>query len=74
MESDIAAKRYNERVKLLVTTTNSFAIGIAGSAIIFPIAHDGSASLTVLSVIWILAGIGLHLMAQALLGFIRSEN
>lgn len=70
----LAAKRFNERVKLAVTTINAFAIGIAGSAIIFPVAHDGPSSITTASVIWIFAAVALHLIAQAVIGLTRSED
>ena len=71
-DRSVRVKRFNERIKLLVTTFNAFALGVAGSAVVLPVVKGEG--LTAFSVIWIIAAIVLHLFAQALIGLIRSED
>ena len=70
----IQAKRFNERVKLLTTTANALAIGVAGSAIILPVVRESTSVEPLRTAIWIFVAFILHLMAQAVLGLLRSED
>lgn len=74
-ERKLHAKRFNEHVKLLVTTVNAVALITAGTGAIQPIiaAGAGSALSRPLNWLWILLGIALHLCAQALVRLIRPE-
>jgi hypothetical protein len=60
----LAAKRANERVKLFYSTMNAFAVGVVGITSIFELQRW----------IWPIAAAGLHLMAQLVIGLLRSEE
>jgi hypothetical protein len=68
------AKRFNEHVKLLVTTSNAIALITAGTGAIQPIIASGA---TITSKpanwFWIALAVILHLFAQALIRLIRPE-
>ena len=69
------AKRFNEHVKLLVTTVNATALVILAASVLQPIIVSGP--LFVLSEpvnwFWIGLGIALHICAQALIRLFRPE-
>jgi len=71
----LQAKRFNEHVRLLVTTVNAVALITAGTGAIQPIVSAGTTTALSRPVnwLWIFLGVGLHLCAQALLRLIRSE-
>ena len=70
----LKAKRFNEHIKLLVTTTNAIALITAGTGVIQPIIATGGDVLSrPLNWLWILLGVALHLCAQACIRLIRSE-
>jgi hypothetical protein len=66
----------NERVKLLATALNNTAVATVVTAIVAPIAGFlyGSPTITanswwwVIGIIWLLVGVVLHIVAQAVLG------
>lgn len=70
----LANKRFNERIKLSVTALNAVSIGIAGSAIIIPATTGDAFVFTLEMAVWIFVSLTLHLVAQALLGLLRSED
>jgi hypothetical protein len=69
----------NERIKLLATALNNMAVATFITAVIAPIValFNGSNGVAVTiwwtfgSALWILAGAGLHLAAQGVLGRLR---
>lgn len=67
----LAAKRFNERVKLVVVTVNAMALTTLGAALILPALNP---ALPRTSSFWILLAVGLHLIAQALFQLLRSEE
>ena len=67
----LTAKRNNERVKLVVSTTNTLAITILGAVFVLPLVN-GSISCMVL--ICFPAALVLHLVAHAALWFLHSED
>lgn len=69
-ERKLAAKRTNERVKMLAGTLNALAIGILGAAFVVP----GVTSLENVRWIWIPAALVLHLMAYVAYRFLKSED
>ena len=70
----LLAKHFNEHVKLLVTTLNAIVLVIFGGGVLQPVfvavASTGAASYPA---VWIALGIALHMLAQALIRFIRPE-
>lgn len=71
----LRAKRFNEHVRLLVTTVNAIALITAGAGAIQPIFATGAGSVLTQPAnwLWILLGVTLHLCAQALIRLTRSE-
>ena len=69
----LAAKRINERVKLLASLLNSLAIGVIGAAVIVPGVQDPT-RITFQALTWIVTGVVLHLIGQAVFAFMRSED
>ena len=69
----------NERLKLLATALNNMAVATIITAVIAPVVtlFNGSTGTAVTiwwafgSAVWILAGLGLHLAAQGVLGRLR---
>ena len=69
------ARRFNEHVKLLVTTLNAAGLIIFGAGVLQPIVAIGAGVVLrqPLSWFWIGLGIITHLVAQALLRLLRPE-
>jgi len=67
----LAAKRANERIKLLIVSVNTVALTMFGATLVIPVV---SGSRQDVPVTWILVAIGLHVMAQALFQFLRNED
>lgn len=66
----LAARKWNERLKLGITTLNTAAMAIFGAAFIAPtVAKTGH-----LTPIWISVATVLHLVSQWLFRFLRSED
>ena len=68
-----AGKRFNERVKLTATFLNNAGIAILVGAFVLPAVED-AAQLSSLNWASIAAAGGLHLFAQGVLTFFRSED
>jgi hypothetical protein len=69
----LQAKRFNEHVKLLVTSLNAIGLVIFGAGVLQPLVTAGPGSLSFLNLVWIALGVALHLCAQALIRLIRPE-
>lgn len=69
-ERRLRAKRQNERLKLLVGFLNTLGLAILGAAFVIP----GVSSLAGVQWTWVCVGIGLHVVAQAVLQRLRSEE
>ncbi len=69
----LQAKRFNEHVKLLVTSLNAIALVIFGAGVLQPLLTTGPESFSPLNVVWIVLSIALHLCAQALIRLLRPE-
>jgi hypothetical protein len=65
----LLAKRNNERVKLAAGFLNTLGLTILGATFVLPSVTGGR-----LEWIWIPVGIVLHLVAQALVRLLRSED
>ena len=70
----LANKRYNERIRLIYTAANTLALGIIGAAFIVPGVSSVATIFETQRAIWFLAAAGLHVLAQAVVGFLRSEE
>lgn len=66
----LRAKRQNERIKLAAGFLNTTGLAIIGTAFIVPIVNGADA----VRWPWIPFGLALHLSAQGLLSFLRSED
>lgn len=73
LERKLSAKRFNEHIKLLVTTTNAIALVIFGAGVLQPLVMEVPAPFSVFNLVWIALSITLHLCAQALIRLIRQE-
>jgi hypothetical protein len=71
VDRKLAARRMNERIRLLVSSLNTVGLTTFGAAFILPRVNDQAISP---SVGWILVAIGLHLTAEGLFQFLRSEE
>ena len=69
----LANKRYNERIRLIYTAANTLALGIIGAAFIVPGVSSVATIFETQRAIWFLAA-GLHILAQVVVGFLRSEE
>ena len=69
------AKRFNEHVKLLVTSLNAAALVILAASVLQPIILSGPQAVFSAPRIWIWIGLGiaLHLLAQAFIRLLRPE-
>ena len=71
---------HNERIKLLATALNNMAVATVITAVLGPIVGilNGSPGPAITAwwvaggILWLLAGIGLHLVAQGALGRLRT--
>ncbi|MAS03793.1 MAG: hypothetical protein CL534_03765 [Ahrensia sp.] len=72
IRNNLAAKRFNERIRYTATALNTAAVGmIAGSVIIPSINED---HLGWWSALWACAGFVLHIVGHLLLGLIKKEE
>ena len=69
----LAAKRFNEQLKLFVTFVNSLGLGAIGAGVIIP-ASKSPFDVTLISVGWFVIGLFLHLIGQGAYRFLRSEG
>lgn len=71
IERRVRAKRVNERLKLTASTVNALALTIVGAAVLVPLVNG---TVSWLAGVWISAAAVLHLVAQIVLGTLRSED
>ena len=69
----LAAKRANERIKLLASLLNSLALGVIGAGVIVPVTQNPG-GLPWQSLAWFVFGLALHSVAQAVFAFMRDED
>jgi hypothetical protein len=69
----LAARRWNEHLKLIATSLNTIALGIVGAAYVIP-GISGSLSADLPRLIWFSYALALHLGAHVFLRFLRSED
>lgn len=69
-ERRLRAKRYNERLKLLVGFLNTLGLAILGAAFVIP----GVSSFAGVQWSWVSIGIVLHLLAHGVLQRLKSEE
>ncbi len=69
------AKRFNEHIKLLVTSLNAAALIVLAASLLQPIILSGPGRVFSAPQIWVWISLGvtLHLMAQALIRLLRPE-
>lgn len=74
-ERKLAAKRYNEGVKLIATAFNNFAVAVIVTALLQPMIADAAKFVIEYRPIWYFVGVGLHIVAQVILRYeFRSEE
>jgi hypothetical protein len=73
-ERKLAAKRFNERVKLGASFLSTLAVGILGAAVIVPLFSPGIRPSVPAVGAGILVGVSLHPLAQWVFRFLRSED
>lgn len=73
-ERRLAAKRNNERVKLIATSLNAIALAVFGAAFVVPAIANPAVLLSAGPWILMSAALALHLGAHAVLRFLRSEE
>ena len=75
-ERKLAAKRYNERVKLTAGAVNALGLALIISGMVFPVVRAGAPEVlgSLFTWIWVFGGIALHLIAHAVLGLLKSED
>jgi hypothetical protein len=69
----LAAKRINERLKLLASFFNALALGVIGAGFIVPVVNEPGRLISP-QLPWLGLGLVLHLSAQGVLLFLRSED
>jgi hypothetical protein len=68
----LKAKKFNEHVRLVVTTVNALAIFLLIAGFLQPLVQE-PARLRGSAFVWIAWGFGLHLVAQAILRLLKDE-
>ncbi len=71
----LRAKRFDEHLKLLVTTLNVIALTVFGAGVLQPLVLAGPTAtpFSFFNLIWIALSIALHLLAQGLIRLMRLE-
>lgn len=69
----LAAKRANERIRLLAGFLNALAIAVVGASFIVPVIGQPDRLLSP-NLAWLVLGSILHLVAQGVFAFLRSED
>ena len=67
------AKRFNEHIRLLVTSVNAIGLVIFGAGVLQPLVGSGQTSAVLANWIWVALSITLHLFAQSLIRLTRPE-
>ncbi len=70
----LANRRFNERIKLIVTSLNAIALAILGAAFILPGVANVANLLSIEPWVLLFIALGIHVGAQALLGRLKSED
>ena len=70
----LAAKRTNERLKLLTSAMNTLAVGIVAAAMIVPGINSVSALLEPHRFAWLSTALTLHVSALFALRWLKSED
>ena len=75
-DEKLAAKRYNERVKLTAGAINALGLALIISGMVFPVVRAGApeALARPFTWIWVLAGMTLHVIAHVVLGLLKNEG
>ena len=73
-ERRLAAKRKDERVKLIATSLNAVALAVFGAAFLVPAVANPAVLLSSGPWILMLTALALHFGAHAVLQFLRSEE
>ena len=69
----LQAKRFNEHIKLFVTTLNVIALTIFGAGVLQPLVTAGATPISAFNMIWIGLSVALHFVAQGLIRLIQLE-
>ncbi len=70
--ANIAAVRFNERIKLLANTINAVALGFVGFGALLPLLANQQGFST-LNVIWCIVALALHITAHLVFRFLMEE-
>lgn len=70
----LAAKRFNERLKLFASFLNALAIGVVGTAIVIPVIQQAETMVQLQRAAWFFLGLCRHLCAQSVFSGMRSED
>jgi hypothetical protein len=70
----LANRRFNEHLRLFASLLNALAIGLFGAAIIIPGVAAPATFISLRTGVWFFAAAALHLVAQAAVSFLRSED
>jgi len=73
-ERKLAARRFNERVKLSASFLSTLAVGTLGAAVIVPLFSPAIQPSVAAVGAGILVGVSLHLLAQWVFRFLRNED
>lgn len=73
-ERRLAAKRNNERVKLLANAVNAAALAVLGAAFIIPAVNNPASLLAPGPWLLLLLAVAIHASAHAVFGLFRSEE
>lgn len=73
-ERKLAAKRANERVKLTASSLNTVGLAVIGAALIVPTFNETVHLNRIAQGAGLGIGTGLHLLAQWVFRFLRSED
>jgi hypothetical protein len=68
------ARKFNEHVKLVVTTFNALAIFLIIAGYLQPLIREEPTAAGAAGWVWIITGVVLHIGAQALIRLLREET
>ncbi|SNB65064.1 hypothetical protein SAMN07250955_104189 [Arboricoccus pini] len=69
-----AARRINERLKLLSALLNNGAVAMFAAGLFVPLSQMHEIHVDRFTMLWLLAAIALHIMGQLVLGRLESEE
>jgi hypothetical protein len=70
----LAAKRSNERIKLVANAFHTLSLGVVGAALIIPGVASPAKLLEPAPFVWLFVAFSLHSVAQAVLQLLRSKD